>query len=181
MDRATAYTSNREKLKNINHCRLYLQAETLADICTAQGDRLHPVVLDHFLARPISRSSKYFPIQAKPGHRQWIHFTAFLRSSFCGNCRSVTLVTHLGKWFKAHICRQWNAYYHPENKQIWIPWNPVTWHTHKIINERHSMNLQTIDPIVQFRSNSSPDTLIPVDTFDNGLRFSLPNCLVDQS
>jgi hypothetical protein len=42
MDKATAYTTNKEKLKNINHCQLYLQAEPLADICTAQGDRFHP-------------------------------------------------------------------------------------------------------------------------------------------
>jgi hypothetical protein len=103
-----------------------------------------------------------------------MHFTAFIRFSFCGNCRSITLLNHLGKWFHAHKCRQWNAYYHPDNKQIWIPWDAARWHTHKIILERHSLNLQTIDPIVQFRSTCSPDNLIPVDTYDNGLRFSLP-------
>jgi hypothetical protein len=121
MDRAVTYTTSREKLKNINHCRLYLQAETLLDICTAQGDCLHPIVLDLFAAVPISRPHKYFTVQAKPRPRPWMQFTAFLRTCFCGNARSVKLSYHLGKWFPAHFTRRWNAYYHPVNKQFWIP------------------------------------------------------------
>jgi hypothetical protein len=174
MDRAILYTRNVEQLKNINHCRLFLQAETLSDICTAIGDRLHPIVLDHFMAQPVSRSTKYFPIQAKPGHRPWMQFTAFLRSSFCGNSRAVELSNHLGRWLRSHTARRWNAYYHPENKQIWIPWSQDLWHVHTIVSERHSVNYQFIDPVVRYRSRVAPDVLIPVDTFHGGLQFSLP-------
>jgi hypothetical protein len=174
MDHAITLSTTTEKLRNINHCRLFLQAETLSDLCTAQGDRLHPLILSHFSARPLSRPTKFFPIQAKPGLRQWMHFTAFVRKAFCGNSRSFELSSHLGNWYPGHTCRQWNAYYHPENKQIWIPWNPSTWHVHSIIQERHSVNFQVIDPIVQYRCTQPSDLLIPVDTFQGGLQFSLP-------
>jgi hypothetical protein len=174
MDRAVAYTTTTEKLRNINHCRLFLQAETLSDLCTAQGDRLHPLILDQFSAQPLSRSTKFFPIQSKPGIRQWMHFTAFLRKTFCGNSRSHALSSHLGRWYPDHFCRRWNAYYHPVNKQIWIPWNPSIWHIHSVIQERHSVNFQMIAPIVQCRCTHPSDLLIPVDTFHGGLQFSLP-------
>jgi hypothetical protein len=174
MDRAVIYTQNREILKNINQCRLYLQAETLSDVCTAQGDRLHPLILDHFSAVPLSRPNKFFPIQAKPGHRPWIHFTAFLRTCFCGNPRANQLSNHLGRWTIHHKLRTWNAYYHPANKQVWIPWNATRWHIHAIISERHSMNFQVVDPVVQYRSVSASSDLIPVDTFHGGIQFSLP-------
>ena len=119
----------------INLCRLYLQVESLAEICDPSGN----CILDSAWKgdRPISKSKFLWPRQAKPHEPSWLLWRRFLRLAYLNhdkqtaNSRSsdLRLEQPLGPWIgDRHLkARRWRTYlardgaslYHYQNDRLY--------------------------------------------------------------
>jgi hypothetical protein len=69
----TQFLSPQDK-EEVNFCRLYLNAETLSDICNIEGTRLSETCFDQQNPTMEGMSKTLWPKQGKPGKEQWNKF-----------------------------------------------------------------------------------------------------------
>jgi hypothetical protein len=61
-----------QEIKQLNHCRLYLQAVTISDITTAKGDQLDPYFLRGNISHPSSSVTTWHHVtQQRPNQSSW--------------------------------------------------------------------------------------------------------------
>ena len=106
------------EVSEINFCRLYLQVETIADMATLDGTRIHEGC---FADEPacLSTSNKKWPIQGKPGREQWKKFSLYMRRTYCRTEKEWVLRVRLKDWYpEVYQRRNWSCYYTPEHEVI---------------------------------------------------------------
>jgi hypothetical protein len=104
--------------EEVNFCRLYLNAETLSDICTIEGLDLNKECFNAQNPNMECTSQTLWPKQGKPGQEQWNKFRAFARKTYCVDQYSFKLRMRLGKWITQGKTRNWNCYYNPETNTV---------------------------------------------------------------
>ena len=79
MDIVLAHTEwTSKQIIQINSCRRYLQAQTLADICTLQGTRLLPFILNGY-SPPQTKNIRIATFnQKRPHPKAWQTWKRFL-------------------------------------------------------------------------------------------------------
>lgn len=111
-------TWNRRHLSQINACRRYLQAQTLADISNLSGTRIqvHALTGDHNPPVYSQRTSRFN--QAKPGITAWRTWKRFLLTF---SNRNGVLRNPLGPWTVEHEqARHWPYHvYDPAGDQLY--------------------------------------------------------------
>lgn len=117
MDIALSQTRWKPKqLIQINSCRRYLQALTIADICTSSGTRL-----THETTNAIAPSDNLLRVnrfnQQKPGTRAWITWGKFLRTI---STKEGLLYQRLGNWTVPHgtARRRQQFIYNPDSNTL---------------------------------------------------------------
>ena len=122
----------RRHLIQINSCRRFLQAQTLADICTLSGTRL----LCHVSSGSIDTSTTTLRIsafnQAEPKDSAWKTWRRFLSTI---SQRNGVLYSPLGHWIvDVTITRHWPQFLHnPQQAVIYSHIRQGTYYVHKMI------------------------------------------------
>lgn len=93
-----------QMLKNVNHCRMYVQAITVSDIVNYKGD----CIISEFLNGQWKCNSQFtWPNQIQPSKVAWQQWRRFLRYALHANTspKEKVLLDPLGKWHvsKRHI------------------------------------------------------------------------------
>ena len=164
-------------IKQINHCRLFLQAETLADITNAQGTHINKAAFDCLL-KGQTASMELWPHTPPPNTASINSWKTFLRT-FCrtDSTKLHTPLTHWTttiapqKWDTFFDCHTLNALMQHHNSWCRYQLSPATRHGHKIL---HIINRYPLDAtpdtsgfkIADRIKNASNDTyIIPSDHF----------------
>jgi ribonuclease HI len=110
-------------VERINHCRLYLQVTTLADICNGMGDSILPAAY-HGHPIPDSKSTIQWPRQPRPPECSWTAWQNALHKFFLEpDTRSLRLRSsaHLGTWLPSlHTHhRRWHYTVDPHSGHAW--------------------------------------------------------------
>jgi hypothetical protein len=123
MDSQYINTLSRRDQLYVHRCRIYLQIETLSDIATADGTKIHDAWKQQEPDKP-SRSLLRWPRQAAPLKTAWQIWSKFLDSF--GNATG-HLKTPLGEWTQPNKFRQHSNYYYHEQQTLWTFQNEM-WH-----------------------------------------------------
>jgi hypothetical protein len=115
--------SNASQLKHLNHCRMYLQAITLSDICNGEGTSVLP---EAYHGRPLTQSlSRWtWPRQIRPPASNWKIWQQSLRRLFLSpwtQSLSLTSSSKLGAWnhnLPMHH-RHWYFLVQPSTGWLW--------------------------------------------------------------
>jgi hypothetical protein len=93
-----------KEICQLNYCRLYLQAVTISDLATPQGDRLDLGTLTGTKSHLSSLTTLHWPNQQKPDQRTW---TLWRRANLIWSTPSGDLRRPLGQWlYPIHAQRQ---------------------------------------------------------------------------
>jgi hypothetical protein len=146
MQDALGWTQQPQLLTDINNCRLYLRAETLADITTADGTELvHDLVYNErgpeTMGSTHYRTPLLWPRQPRPGIRAWKRWRKFLQVTYSYSTR--TLRQPLGAWQQPHHHRQWTVQYELTRNCIRLQ-HTNGWTRHRILQKQR--RAWTIDP-----------------------------------
>jgi len=116
-----------DELVILNDCRLYLNATTLADICTADGKTIDPMVWAR--QTPLKVRSKAWPRTYKPSQVKWEVWRFALRQTFLQpDSNRQRLRTPLGAW-EHHADPLWRTWYSPGNNQMYLQTAQGQWDT----------------------------------------------------
>jgi hypothetical protein len=177
MDRiSNLQTITKSQLKSVHRCRMYLQADSLADIVTSDGTKLAPFMSATAPPNVLARTSSiHFPTQAAPDSKTWKIFVKMVRRAYCVNTtndlrrtegNSNELRSPLGKWYQGRIRQAWNQVYDSATDTIYS-----FDATHGCVREygRRRRNMQRFS----YRRNSEhatfPITALPISgTFQQG-------------
>jgi hypothetical protein len=116
--------------KRINRCRVYLQATTIADIATTEGNMITEFAwgLDKNPANNQRISKHEWPRQPRPGPKAWAAWRAALQRYLSKDGKSRYLRQPLGQWTVTpqQSRQQWKHYYdHTTGRKYQI--NEGTW------------------------------------------------------
>jgi hypothetical protein len=102
----------------INHCRMYLQAVMLSDLCLAGGRTLDRDMYNGVPGLRSSTSSWIHINQARPHPASW----KIWRSASAIWSTNRTLTTPLGAWLypAKFLCRKWPYYYDPSLGDLYV-------------------------------------------------------------
>ena len=126
------YLSETDKVE-VNYCRLFLQVETLSEICTVEGKTLATQCMDQTDRTCPSTSNSLWPKQGLPGKKQWKTFDNFIRKTYCRTQDSDTLRKALGKWYPHKFLRRnWSTYYNAEHKVLTVYEEDQLFHMYKV-------------------------------------------------
>lgn len=119
----------KKQIIQINSCRRYIQAQTLADICNMQGTRIQPFAytpINHDNGNKV-RISQFN--QQQPGPQAWKTWKRFLRSIADSNG---VLISPLGDWtVDVTKTRRWPTYlYDPTTDQMYSHEDGDTYRLH---------------------------------------------------
>jgi hypothetical protein len=167
MDQACTMGYSDKKLCMINRCRIYLRAETLADVSSYSGKTIDAQALEcNAQARIIS--PYIWPAQPRPGLQHRKVWKQFLQT-FC-HIGTLQLETPLGKWTCIDIPKRagCSTFFHPtENQALRVTHGNIETaeitvrHTYKTIGTFKSYDLQT------------GSTLIPADAQERNGKYFL--------
>jgi hypothetical protein len=105
-DKKGKLTFSAADVKWINRCRMFLHAETLADICNAEGTHILKDCMElHEAGR--RHTDELWLRQPRPGPEHRRTWKRFLREACTDNW---TLLSPLGKWISQPRI-EWRAYY----------------------------------------------------------------------
>jgi hypothetical protein len=124
--------SRRDKFY-IHRCRIYLQVETVSDIATADGTKIHDAWRNPETNKS-SHSTIQRPRQAAPFKVAWRVWSKFLDSF---STTSGSLSTSLEAWTTLNKTRQHLAYFHHEQQTIWSL-RDERWHQYQLIQKRRT-------------------------------------------
>jgi len=118
-------------LEDINACRLYLQVETLAELCNAQGT----ITEDNL-----------WPVQKNPGKDQWNKFRNYVLTTYCQSNKSNSLRKPLGAWiYQNHHRQVFQCYYNHDNSTVTI-WQAVdAYDTYRVSGARIGSKGKIVD------------------------------------
>jgi hypothetical protein len=104
-------------IQMINRCRIYLKAETLADIVNMEGTQIQIAALN---CSPEGRlaNDTLWPLQKQPGNKHIKQWQRFIR--LFTKTESLYLKTPLGSWIHPTSSQQWVAYKHRHNNTAMI-------------------------------------------------------------
>jgi hypothetical protein len=104
-------------LKRMNACRLYLRADTLADITTADGRYISSWALEgKSEANPITYHE--WPNQGDPGRHAWTQWRQMLASWFCAGHLEHGLLNTLGAWLEK-APKEWQWWYVLQEERVY--------------------------------------------------------------
>jgi hypothetical protein len=146
----------------IHRCRIYLQVETISDIATADGTRIHDAWRTPDPNKP-SYSISRWPRQAAPFKAAWRVWSKFL-DSFCTT--SGLLSEALGAWRTLNKTRQHLAYFHHEQQNIWLL-KDERWHQHQMIRKHRTYWI--FDPETTDIRQQPPTQAVPIDIIENDI------------
>jgi hypothetical protein len=116
MNIATAdSTFSNSDIEKINRCRIFLRAEVLSDVTSADGTTILPSAQSCHPSA-VLRTSKQWPKQPQPGPSHVKTWKRFLQAQ----CRAPQFTLHqpLGAWIETPSQQQWIAYYDSSSDRI---------------------------------------------------------------
>ena len=150
-------------LKQINACRRYLQAQTLADICTGAGTRVLPQALTGVEEPELHKIRIATFNQQKPGKHAWRTWQRFL---FTITNKSGVLQQPLGKWITPHdLTRHWSQFvHHPATDQLYSHYSGHLYQAHRRLGEGtfEVVTTATPAPAPEFSYPTSVRTVLDV-------------------
>jgi hypothetical protein len=125
-------------VKRINRCRMYLRAETLADISNAEGTSIRQ---DCWELEETGRNhtDELWPRQPRPGPEHRRTWKRFLRETCNENC---TLNQQLGNW-TARPRVEWNAYYDKQRHKAFTTDDFENWYEWDLEQGRRGWTVQS--------------------------------------
>ena len=131
MDAAVRSGLTDDEIKKINRCWIFLRAECLSDICTADGSSILDGAIDCSENTRIS-ATDFWPRQPRPGKQNRKAWSNFI----LGMCVDGTtrLRNSLGRWTRSPSRQQWNAYYDPDWHLAATKEQTGQWVARKILN-----------------------------------------------
>jgi hypothetical protein len=143
----------------IHRCRLFLQVETVSDIATADGQRIHEA-WKHAQGEKPSRLLTRWPRQQAPHDPAWKAWGK-LMNSFCSP--NGMLHTPLGAWITNNETRLHTAYFDHEDQSLWIP-HEQNWYQHTL-KQRHRQYL-TFYLDISNQKAQRPPKATPIDIIE---------------
>jgi hypothetical protein len=156
MDSQYINTLSRRDQLYVHRCRIYLQIETLSDIATADGTKIHDAWKQQEPDKP-SRSLLRWPRQAAPLKTAWQIWSKFLDSF--GNATG-HLKTPLGEWTQPNKFRQHSNYYYHEQQTLWTFQNEM-WHRRQLICKHRTF--WTFESTATETQQHVPPHVVPID------------------
>ena len=129
--KSSPFLSPQEK-DQVNFCRLYIQAETLADLCNIEGTEINENCFNSQNTHMGGVGKTLWTKQAKPGHDQWTIFKSFIRKTFCRTQHTNQLKVKLRRWNNNGHDRLWNCYYDNIDNEIACKNQEGTWDIYSV-------------------------------------------------
>ena len=120
MDYILQHYTSPTTIRRLNRCRIFLQAETLADLTNATGDRIHPNAWHCTARQPSFSDWPHQPFVGDIHRKTWKSFLTRL----CHPRSPYRLRRRLGLWFPpSRTGRRWPAYHDAilDTTYIYIP------------------------------------------------------------
>ena len=115
---------NTNELRLINRWRLFFNVNTLCEICTPDGSKIHEKYLNikQVLSNNTENVSKWaWPEQGQPGKRGFSLWKKCLQQSF--QIQNNGRICHsFGNWLfpECHEANTWKTYYHPVTNRVYV-------------------------------------------------------------
>ena len=115
---------NTNELRMINRWRLFFNVNTLSEICTPDGSKIHDKYLNikQILSNDKENVTKWaWPEQGQPGKRGFALWKKCLQQSF--QIQNNGRINHqFGNWLfhQCHDANKWKTYYHPATGRVYI-------------------------------------------------------------
>jgi hypothetical protein len=156
-----------QEIRQLNYCRLYLQAVTLSDITNARGTCLDLFMLQGRRHTAMSLTKWHLVNQQRPPARAW---TLWRRANGLWSHPDGTLKQPLGAWQfpPQHLRRHWPAYYSEATETVYYRQSTSTiryvgYSARQCQRQAQRIFLNSYDQMCA----SLPDDAIPVDTYDD--------------
>jgi hypothetical protein len=160
----------------VNNCRLFLQVETLSELCELDGKTLAAISFGKGPRRCLSTSNYLWPKQGIPGKKQWQKFDNFIRMTYCRTKDSNVLRRPLGDWFPEKFKRRnWSAYYNNQHEVMTVFEDDNLFHMYQVHPLRASGMGGIVDTVEIDRGPTyiDPDG-IPADVNEETNRCTTP-------
>jgi hypothetical protein len=114
MNELSMHSFTKSQLETINACRLFLQVNTLAEICNDRGTHILISAIKgtqdkqgYPLIHQYSKSKLQWPYQPRPPQKAWYLWKKYLKQ-YTTNSPTMRLVNPLGSWLSnCHNQRNW--------------------------------------------------------------------------
>ena len=166
MDEAIQSGISDKEIQKVNRCRMYLKAESLADICNAAGTHIQQDAAN-LETRARLRPKAQWPRQERPGPAHIKIWKKFLKSLSDENGK---VNTKMGEWTESPSKQNWQAHLNKDSGRI------------RISNQYWKAAGETRRGTRIIRANDreeySDDEIVPVDTWETvtGERFISNTC-----
>jgi ribonuclease HI len=151
----------------INRCRMYLRAETIADLCNAEGKYITEQAME---CRESARldPKEMWPRQTRPGPKHRTAWRQLIRTI----CKDGSRELHepLGNWNpEASSEKKWDAYFDGERDNVYVRCDDAPLYEHNIESRsRHGMTLERGRPHPEQIDTTK---LIPLDLWRSGEKW----------
>jgi hypothetical protein len=123
MDSEQIGKKSKRIIRAINRCRIYLKAESLADLCNAAGTFIRNEAFQ-CIAEGQTTDTSLWPQQPEPGIEHKKYWKSFLRKLCLG--RTTQLRQPLGTWTASHHNIRWVTWFHQESGYLYHQSNDRT-------------------------------------------------------
>jgi ribonuclease HI len=151
----------------INRCRMYLKAETIADLSNAAGTHITEQAMDCRETAILEPKAKW-PRQTRPGPKHRAAWRKLLKS-ICKDSTS-ELLESLGNWNPDNPSeKKWDAYFDAEKDKVYVRCAECPMFEHSIESKsRHEMVLER--GRLHFEQVNTK-TLVPLDLWTSGEKW----------